>query len=122
MSEISDLVICEELDALATNRKIADFINGRHRAVMRELFQERGRLRDELSRALDISPRTVAVLKMPVPVRTLNGFVEALMKAHGDDLRMVEHPQGWLCFFKPEQDKTDGVDRVDGPEAGKEGA
>lgn len=50
MSTINDLVTCEELAAFETDGKIADFINSRHRAVMRELFEERGRLRNQLAR------------------------------------------------------------------------
>lgn len=99
--ETNDLVTWEELAAFETDGKIAAFVNQRHRAVMRELFKERGRLRDELSRALDISPGTVAVVKLPVPAKRLVSLVVEMNAIHGAGLRLCEHPEGWLCFFHP---------------------
>ena len=68
----------------------------RQRDEVRELARD---LRDALSKALDIPPGTVAVIKLPLPVKRLVALTAEMNATFGTGLYLREHPEGWLCFF-----------------------
>ena len=102
MSDIPDLVTCEELSAYETDSKVADFINRRHRAIVSGLFN---RLSQDMPEgtSLHVVPKSLAVLKMTLPLHVMYGVIGVLMENRGEHLQMREQPQGWLCFFNQEQ-------------------
>ncbi len=56
---------------------------------------------ENLRTEIEIGANTVALVKLPMPVKDLAGMIQHLEKAHGKELRMAEDPKGWLKFFKP---------------------
>jgi hypothetical protein len=56
---------------------------------------------DILRTEIEINTNTVALVKLPMPVKELAGMIEHLEQAHGKELRMTEQPKGWLSFFQP---------------------
>lgn len=53
----------------------------------------------------DDDPRVVAMLRLPMPVKPLAKAIKALVKVHGDELRMEQHLD-WLVFRAPEPGDT----------------
>lgn len=70
-------------------------------AAVEAIVKERDEARDALSKALDIPPGTVAVLKLPLPVKRLVALTAEINATFGKGLRLREHPEDWLCFFNP---------------------
>lgn len=57
---------------------------------------------DKLRTQIELNTNTVALIKLPMPVKELAGIIERLEVVHrGQELRMTEQPKGWLNFFLP---------------------
>lgn len=51
---------------------------------------------------IEIQPTTVALVKLPISARPFAELSDALRRAYGDKLTVMESPRGWMNICNPE--------------------